>query len=143
MYQKLIDLITIKEEKYIRKDLININHIFTILLLLPFPIITDKQIEEMKNKVKDKLISKCYLKESDFREIDFWIDGNNILKNDDEDDYGNNNLNLIKNFCCLLFNKGGNINFNDFLNVISLNVLIENNESFDKNKFKFYKDLFF
>ena len=143
MYQKLIDLITIKEEKYIRKDLININHIFTILLLLPFPIITDKQIEEMKNKVKDKLISKCYLKESDFREIDFWIDGNNILKNDDEDDYGNNNLNLIKNFCCLLFNKGGNINFNDFLNVISLNVLVENNESFDKNKFKFYKDLFF
>ena len=143
MYQRIIDLLTIKNKNYIRKDLININHIFTILLLLPFPIVKEKEIDEIKDKVKDKLISKCYLKENDFKEIVLWFEKNNILKNDDDEDNGNNNLNLIKNFLCLLFNKNGNINFEDFINVISLNVFVENNKNFDKNKFKFYKDLFF
>ena len=143
MYQRIIDLITIKNKNYIRKDLININHVFTILLLLPFPIVKENEIDEIKNKVKDKLISKCYLKENDFKEINLWFEKNKILKNDDDEDNGNNNLNLIKNFLYLLFNKNGNINFEDFINVISLNVFVENNEKFDKNKIKFYKDLFF
>ena len=143
MYQKWIDLMVIKNTKYIRKDLININHMFTILLLLPFPVIKDKDIENIKDKVKDKLISKCYLKDNDFKEIDFWFEKNNILKNDDEDDNGNNNLNLIKNFLTLLYNKNGKINIEEFLNVVSLNILVENNENFDKNKIKNYKDLFF
>jgi hypothetical protein len=143
MYQKMIDLMIIKNKNYIRKDLLNINHIFAILLLLPFPIINEKNIEDLKNKAKDKLISKCYLKENDFKELELWFEKNKILKNDDEDDYGSNNVNLIKNFLCLLFNKDGNINFEDFLNVVSLNILEENNESFEKNKYKFYKDLFF
>ena len=143
MYQKLIDLMIIKNKNYIRKDLLNINHIFAILLLLPFPIINDKNIEDLKNKAQDKLISKCYLKENDFKDLELWFERNKILKNDDEDDYGSNNLNLIKNFLCLLFNKNGNINFEDFLNVVSLNILVENNEAFEKNKYKFYKDLFF
>ena len=143
MYQKMIDLMIIKNKNYIRKDLLNINHIFTILLLLPFSIINEKNIVDLKNKAKDKLISKCYLKENDFKELELWFERNKILKNDDEDDYGSNNVNLIKNFLCLLFNKDGNINFEDFLNVVSLNILKENNESFEKNKYKFYKDLFF
>ena len=143
MYQKMIDLMIIKNKNYIRKDLLNINHIFTILLLLPFSIINEKNIVDLKNKAKDKLISKCYLKENDFKELELWFERNKILKNDDEDDYGSNNVNLIKNFLCLLFNKDGNINFEDFLNVVSLNILEENNESFEKNKYKFYKDLFF
>ena len=96
----------------------------------------------MKINVKDKLISKCYLKENDFKELNLWFEGNNILKNDGVDN-GNSNLNLIKNFFCLLFNKNGNINFEDFLNVVSLNTIVENNENFAKNNFKLYKDLFF
>ena len=143
MYQKLIDLMIIKNKNYIRKDLLNINHIFTILLLLPFPVMNEKNIEEIKNQVKDKLISKCFLKENDFRNLELWFERNNILKIDDEDDYGNNNLNLIKNFLCCLYNKNGNINFEDFLNVVNLNIIVENNEDFEKNKIKFYKDLFF
>ena len=38
----------IKSQNFVRKDVLNINHIFTILLLLPFPIIKEKDIEEMK-----------------------------------------------------------------------------------------------
>ena len=34
MYQKIIDLMTVQNKKFLRKDLININHFFTILLLL-------------------------------------------------------------------------------------------------------------
>ena len=142
MYHKIIDLMVIKSQNFVRKDVLNINHIFTILLLLPFPIVKEKDIEEMKITVKDKLISKCYLKENDFKELNLWFEGNNILKNDGVDN-GNSNLNLIKNFFCLLFNKNGNINFEDFLNVVSLNTIVENNENFAKNNFKLYKDLFF
>ena len=142
MYHKMVDLMVIKSQNFIRKDVLNINHIFTILLLLPFPIIKEKDIEEMKINAKDKLISKCYLKENDFKELNLWFEGNNILKNDGVDN-GNSNLNLIKNFFCLLFNKNGNINFEDFLNVVSLNTIVENNENFAKNNFKLYKDLFF
>ena len=144
MYQKIIDLMTIQKNNFLRKDLININHIFTFLLLLPFPIVKENEIENIKNKFKDKLISKIYLKENDFKEINLWFEKNKILKNDDDDDNnGNNSLNMIKTFLCLLFNKNGNINFEEFLNVINLNVLADNNENFDKSKYKFYKDLFF
>ena len=146
MYQKMLDLMTINNKNFIRKEVLNINHIFTILLLLPFPVVKEKYIEEMKDKVKDKLISKCYLKDNDFKELNLWFEGNNILKIADDADNGNNGnnkLNLVKNFLSLLFNKNGNINFEDFLNVVSLNIIAENNENFEKNKFKFYKDLFF
>ena len=143
IYQKLIDLMIIKKKNYIRKDLLNINHIFTILLLLPFPVVKENEIEEIKNKMKDKLISKCYLKENDFKNIELWFEGNNILKNDDDDENGTNNLNSIKNFMSILYIKDGNINFEEFLNVVSLNFLVENNENFDKDKIKLYKDLFF
>ena len=30
-------------------------------------------------KVKDKLISKCYLKENDFKELELWFERNKIL----------------------------------------------------------------
>ena len=143
MYHKIIDLMTMQKNNFLRKDLININHIFAILLLLPFPIVKESEIENIKNKFNDKLISKCYLKENDFKEINLWFEKNKILKNDDDDDSGNNSLNKIKNFLCLLFNKNGNINFEEFLDVISLNMLANNNENFDKCKYKFYKDLLF
>ena len=143
MYQKIIDLMTVQNKKFLRKDLININHFFTILLLLPFPIIKESEIENIKNNFNDKIISKCYLKENDFKEINLWFEKNKIFKNDDEDDNGFNSINMIKNFLGLLYNKNGLINFEEFLNVISLNILVDNNEIFEKDKYKLYKDLFF
>ena len=50
---------------------------------------------------------------------------------------------MIKNFLGLLYNKNGLLNFEEFLNVISLNILVDNNEIFEKDKYKLYKDLFF
>ena len=140
MYQKLIDLFILKNTNYIRKDLININHIFTILLLLPFPLINNEQINDIKIKNENKLISKNFLNENDFKNIEFWFEGNNILKNDDDED---NNLILIKNFFGLLFNKNGIINLKEFLDIISLNIIVDNNKNFDKNKIHLYKDLLF
>ena len=140
LYQKLIDLMVIKNGNYIRKDLININHFFTILLLLPFPIINDESIKDIKEKNESKLISKNFLDENDFKNIEFWFEGNNILKNDDDEDI---NLNNIKKFLCLIFSKNGIINLQEFLEIISLKIITDNNEDFDKNKIKLYKDMFF
>ena len=141
MYQKLIDKMIIKNRDNVRKDLINIKHIFTILLLLPLSIINEAQIKELKKQVEGKMISQCFLKESDFKEIKFWFENNKILKYDEDDE---NTLNLIKNFLYLLYKKSnGNVNFEDLLNTITLKIFEENDNSFKKEGLKLYKDLLF
>ena len=141
MYQKLIDKMIIKNKDNLRKDLINIKHIFTILLLLPLPIINENQIRELKKQVEGKLIFQCFLKEKDFKEIKLWFENNKILKYDEDEE---NTLNLIKNFLSLLFSKNnGNINIEDFLNTISLKIFEENDNTFKKEGLKLYKDLLF
>ena len=141
MYQKLIDKMIIKNRDNLRKDLINIKHIFTILLLLPLPIINETQIQELKKQVEGKIIFQCFLKENDFKEIKLWFENNKILKYDEDEE---NTLNLIKNFLILLFSKNtGNINLEDFLNTITLKIFEENDNTFKKEGLKLYKDLLF
>ena len=141
MYQKLIDKMIIKNRDNLRKDLINIKHIFTILLLLPLPIINETQIQELKKQVEGKIIFQCFLKENDFKEIKLWFENNKILKYDEDEE---NTLNLIKNFLILLFSKNnGNINLEDFLNTITLKIFEENDNTFNKEGLKLYKDLLF
>lgn len=143
MYQKLIDKMIIKNRDNVRKDLINIKHIFTILLLLPFPIINENQLTELKSQVEDKLISRCFLKESDFKETKLWFEKSRILKYD-EDDENNSIVSTIKNFIYLLFSKSnGNINFEDYVNTITLKIFEDNDEEFKKDGLKLYKDLLF
>ena len=133
----------IKNRDNVRKDLINIKHIFTILLLLPFPIINENQVIEIKNQVEGKLISQCFLKESDFKEIKLWFENNKILKYD-EDDENNSIVSTIKNFIYLLFSKSnGNINFEDYVNTITLKIFEDNDKEFKKDEIKLYKDLLF
>ena len=141
MYQKLIDKMIIKNRDNIRKDLINIKHIFTLLLLLPLPIITDSQVIQLKQQVEGKMISQCFLKDNDFKEIKLWFENNKILKYDEDDE---SNMNHIKNFLYLLFAKNnGNMNFEDFLNTITLKIFEDNDDQFKKDSFKLYKDLLF
>ena len=141
LYQKLIDKMIIKNRDNVRKDLINIKHIFTILLLLPFPIINENQVIEIKNQVEGKLISQCFLKESDFKEIKLWFENNKILKYDEDDE---NSIKLIKNFLYLLYYKSnGNMNFEDLLNTITLKIFEENDKEFKKDDLKLYNDLLF
>jgi hypothetical protein len=141
LYQKLIDKMIIKNRDNVRKDLINIKHIFTILLLLPFPIINENQVIEMKNQVEGKLISQCFLKESDFKEIKLWFENNKILKYDEDDE---NSIKLIKNFLYLLYYKSnGNMNFEDLLKTITLKIFEENDNEFKKDDLKLYNDLLF
>jgi hypothetical protein len=141
MYQKLIDKMIIKNRDNVRKDLINIKHIFTILLLLPLPIINDSQVTQMKRQVESKMISQCFLKDNDFKEIKFWFENNKILKYDEDDE---SILNHIKNFLYLLYAKSnGNMNFEDFLNTITLKIFEDNDDQFNKDSLKLYKDLLF
>ena len=141
MYQKLIDKMIIKNRDNVRKDLVNIKHIFTMLLLLPINVINEKQVNELKSQVEGKLISQNFLKESDFKEIKLWFESNKIIKYDEDEE---NSINLIKNFIYLLFCKSnGNINFEDFLNTITLRIFEENDNSFKKEGLKLYKDLLF
>ena len=143
MYQKLIDKMIIKNRDNVRKDLINIKHIFTILFLLPLPVINESQINNIKSQVEGKLISRCFLKESDFKEIKLWFENNKILKYD-EDDENNSLINRIKNFIYLVFSKNnGNMNFEDFLNTITLKIFEDNDKEFKKDEIKLYKDLLF
>ena len=141
MYQKIIDRMIIKNRDNVRKDLINIKHIFTILLLLPIPIINENQINDLKKQVEEKLISQNFLKESDFKEIKLWFENNKIIKYDEDDE---NTLKSIKHFFYLLFCKSnGNVNFEDFLNTITLKIFEDNDKEFKKDGFKLYKDLLF
>ena len=141
MYQKLIDKMIIKNRDNVRKDLVNIKHIFTMLLLLPINVINEKQVNELKSQVEGKLISQNFLKESDFKEIKLWFESNKIIKYDEDEE---NSINLIKNFIYLLFCKSnGNINFEDFLNTITLRIFEENDKDFKKEEIKLYKDLIF
>ena len=141
MYQKLIDKMVIKNRDNVRKDLINIKHIFTILLLLPLNIISDSQVTQMKRQVESKMISQCFLKDNDFKEIKFWFENNKILKYDEDDE---SILNHIKNFLYLLYAKSnGNMNFEDFLNTITLKIFEDNDDQFKKDSVKLYKDLLF
>ena len=140
-YQKLIDKMVIKNRDNARKDLINIKHIFTILLLLPLPIINDSQLSQIKKQVEGKIISQCFLKESDFKETKLWFENNKILKYDEDDE---NSINLIKNFLYLLYCKSnGNMNFDDLLNTITLKIFEDNDKEFKKDGLKLYKDLLF
>ena len=140
-YQKLIDKMVIKNRDNARKDLINIKHIFTILLLLPLPIINDNQLSQIKKQVEGKIISQCFLKESDFKETKLWFENNKILKYDEDDE---NSINLIKNFLYLLYCKSnGNMNFDDLLNTITLKIFEDNDKEFKKDGLKLYKDLLF
>ena len=141
MYQKLINKMIIKNRDNVRKDLINIKHIFTIMLLLPLPIITDSQVSQLKNQMEGKIISQCFLKESDFKDVKLWFENNKILKYDEDDE---TNISHIKNFIYLLYAKSnGNMNFEDFLNTITLKIFEDNDKEFKKDGLKLYKDLLF
>ena len=139
MYQKLIDKMIIKNRDFVRKDLINLKHIFTILLLLPLPIINEDQANQLKNQVEGKIISQCFLKESDFKEIKLWFENNKILKYDEDDI-----ITHVKNFLYLLYSKSnGNMNFEDLINTITLKIFEDNDSEFKKDGLKLYKDLLF
>ena len=141
MYQKIIDKMIIKNRDNVRKDLINLKHIFTILLLLPLNVINENQINDLKKQVEDKLISQCFLKESDFKEIKLWFENNKLLKYDEDEE---NTLKSMKNFLHLLFCKSNrNVNFEDFFNTITLKIFEDNDKEFKKNEIKLYKDLLF
>ena len=83
------------------------------------------------------------MKESDFKETKLWFEKSRILKYD-EDDENNSIVSTIKNFIYLLFSKSnGNINFEDYVNTITLKIFEDNDNEFKKDGLKLYKDLLF
>ena len=141
MYEKLIDKMIIKNRNSGRSDLINIKHFFTILLLLPIPVINISQSEQIQNDVKNKILFHCFLKENDFKESKLWFENSKIFKIEDDEE---NVINRIKGLLYLIFAKNnGTMNFEDYYETITLKIFENNDSSFSKDKIKYYKDLLF
>ena len=121
------------------QELIYTNHILTILLLICFQVISEKETELVKNSIEDKLINGKYLNKNDFLSVKLWFEDIIKKKCRSEQD-------LAEQFKILLFelnsNNNGLINFIQFLDLISLKLNKFKEES-EKEKIKNYFNLFY
>ena len=128
-----------KNETKNYQELIHSNEILSILFLICFEVISETEIEFIKEENENKLINNRYISKEDFINIKFSFEDkiNKAFKN-------NNELPLkIKLFLFELNeNKNGLFHFNHFTDMISLKSLKFNNE-FDRKKIKYYFDLFY
>ena len=130
-----------KENKNENKpqELIYTNQILSILFLICFKVVSEKDIEKIKNENENKFINGKYLNKNDFISVKFWFEDIINKKCKSEKD-------LSEQFKVFLFdlnsNKNNMINFIEFINLISLNSLNFNND-LGKNEIKNYFDLFY
>ena len=121
------------------QELIYTNHILSILFLICFKVISVKEIEKIKNEVENKLINGKYLNKNDFINIKFWFE--DIINKKCRTENGLSEQIKIFLFC-LNSNNNDLINFIEFINLISLQLLHFNND-LEKNEIKNYFDLFY
>ena len=131
------DIIINQAEEY--QTLIHSNEILTILFLICCEVVEDYEIEIIKENNQSKLINGKYMSKEDFFNIEFsFLEKiKEVYKNDDE---------LIFKFKSFLFeinrNKNNYIHFIHFTDLISLKSL-KFKDTEDKNKIKYYFDLFY
>ena len=111
-----------KENEKGRGDIININHAFTLLALLPFKILDETVYNEMYDNIKDKLINHCFLNKNDFNEIEFWFEEEKIFKDAEEEKQieKEDKINLKEFLEELYINEENEINFEDLMNIVRL-----------------------
>ena len=122
------------------KELIHNNEILSILILICFKVISEEEIENIKNEAENKLINNKYINKNDFVNIKFSFEEkiSNEFKNNEED--------LSSKFKSFLFeineNKNGLLHFIHFTDLISLKSL-KFESLLDKKQIKNYFDLFY
>ena len=118
----LFNLLLPKENEKGRGDIININHAFTLLALLPFKILDETVYNEMYDNIKDKLINHCFLNKNDFNEIEFWFEEEKIFKDAEEEKQieKEDKINLKEFLEELYINEENEINFEDLMNIVRL-----------------------
>ena len=121
----LFNLLLPKENEKGRGDIININHAYTLLALLPFKILDETIYNEMYDNIKDKLINHCFLNKNDFNEIEFWFEEEKIFKDaeDEKQVEKEDKINLKEFLEELYINEDYEINFEDLMNVVRLKTI--------------------
>ena len=115
------------------------NQILTILFLISFKVISDEEIEIIKKESESKLINGKFLNRNDFIGLKFWFE--DIINKKCRSEQG-----FAEQFKMLLFdlniNNNGLINFNQFIDLVSLKSL-HFEEELNKEKIKNYFNLFY
>ena len=119
-FRQIINRLIVKNEKG-RQDLININHIFTLLALLHFDTVDDTS--DILEQVKDNLKDHCFISKEEFYNINFWYEPQEEKINsklyDENDKYT-----TVKDFILEMYvNPKDQVNIVEILNVIGLKIL--------------------
>ena len=128
------------ENEYVKpQELIYTNQILTILFLISFKVISDEEIEIIKKESESKLINGKFLNRNDFIGLKFWFE--DIINKKCRNEQG-----FAEQLKMLLFdlniNNNGLINFNQFIDLVSLKSL-HFEEELNKEKIKNYFNLFY
>ena len=121
------------------QELIYTNQILTILFLICFEVISNKEIEKIKIQNENKLINGKFMNKNDFISIKFSFE--DIINKKCRTEQG-----MAEQFKIFLFdlnaNNNGLINFNDFIDLISLKSL-KFEDDIKKDEIKYYFNLFY